>query len=102
MTNVLTLGLDRDEQDHDRRGGDRGADVDDLRKRARRLNLGGAALQPFHLRRIRLLTPDVAETVEVEVSHSFRSSIDLSAVLARDSLSAKAFGAISSISEISG
>ena len=71
------------------------------RQRARRRDRGGAALQALHLGRVGLLPPDVAEAVEIEVAHSSGSSIFLSAALARESLSARAFGAIFSISPIS-
>ena len=61
----------------------------------------GGALQPRHLRRVGLLAPDVAQPVEVEIAHSPCSSMDFSAVLARDNRNAKALGAMSSIWAIS-
>ena len=49
----------------------------------------------------KLLSELGAETIEIEVGHRPCSSMDLSAVFARESLSARALGAIPSISEIS-
>ena len=53
-------------------------------------------------RRMRAAAREVLKTLEIEIVHGVRSSIFLSAVLARDSRSAKALGAMSSMSEISG
>ena len=102
MITVCVRRIGEDQQDHHQRDRDRRADVDDLGEARAPADRGGGALQPLHLGRIGLLAPDVAEPVEVDFGHGWCSSIDLSAVFARDSLSARALGAMSSISEISG